>query len=285
MRLDGELPEDRGSPDRTHVFVFDDVVVKLNQQPGSKRLVRERNALALLQSSSLRVPEFIADGESVAKRAWIAMTRLAGVPPADALIPPEQVSVELAVQLGEVTAQLHNGPRPPGFGTWTEGDVTLARDVESRVDALHKLGVDAQIVERSELDALADLLRDHLGVLDSAPSQPVLAHRDIQPRNVLVDDHGVITALLDFESAAGGDPAHDFSTIGLDWRRPGFRAFTRGYREAGGPIDDAFAERVAYHVGFWCLAVLAYLGGFLPHFLPVARDAIERIGAGDRPPL
>ncbi|HUR78756.1 MAG TPA: aminoglycoside phosphotransferase family protein [Acidimicrobiales bacterium] len=277
---------DRGSPDRTHVFVFDDVVVKINQQDGSNRIARERNALMLLRgASSLRVPEHIADGTSAQGREWLVMTRLAGDVPTDADDPPERVSNTLGFELGTVTAELHNGPRPPGFGTWTEADHTLQEEFRARVESLHGLGVGYEIVERAELDRVAALLISQIGALEQAPREPVLAHRDVQPRNVLVDGFGRVTALLDFESSGGGDPAEDFKCVGLDWHRPGFGAFVRGYRDGGGLIDDGFAQRVAVYVGHWALAALAYLGGFLPHFIPVARQAVARLERGELPQL
>jgi aminoglycoside phosphotransferase (APT) family kinase protein len=253
--------------------------VKINQQPGALRIARERNALALLRGGDLRVPEYIAHGDD-----WIVMSRLPGEPPPDALHPPEQVSVDLGQQLGAITAQLHNGPRPPGFGTWTERDYTHLEECTVRVEALHRLGVDYAIVERAELDHIRDLLLDRMETLTSAPATPVLSHRDVQPRNVLVEG-GRITALLDFESAGGGDPADDFNCIALDWHRPGFAAFVAGYRDAGGVIDAHFADRLALYVGRWALAILAYLAGFLPHFLPVAREAIRRVERGEVPTL
>jgi aminoglycoside phosphotransferase (APT) family kinase protein len=243
------------------------------------RIIRERNALALLRGGHLRVPEYIAHGDD-----WLVMSRLAGDVPADAAHPPEQVSPALGEQLGAIAAQLHAGPKPPGFGTWTERNYSLAEECTVRTEALHRLGVDNKIVERAELDHARDLLLDRVDTLSSAPRTPVLAHRDVQPRNVLVDGDR-ITALLDFESAGGGDPAHDFNCTALDWHRPGFAAFARGYREAGGIVDDGFPARVAYHVAFWALAALAYLGGFLPHFLPVAREAIARVERGEVPPV
>jgi aminoglycoside phosphotransferase (APT) family kinase protein len=235
--------------------------------------------LALLRGGALRVPEYIAHGDQ-----WLVMSRLPGEVPPDALHPPEQISPDLGVQLGAITAQLHQGPKPPGFGTWTERDYSLREECTVRVDALHALGVDYKIVDRGELEAVRDLLHARFDDLVNLPHTPVLAHRDVQPRNVLVEGDR-ITALLDFESGGGGDPAEDFRCIGLDWRRPGFAAFARGYREAGGVIDDGFAERVAYYVAFWALAVFAYLGGFLPHFLPVAREAIRRVERGEVPPV
>jgi aminoglycoside phosphotransferase (APT) family kinase protein len=178
---------------------------------------------------------------------------------------------------------LHNGPRPPGFGTWTSESTSLVDELTIRTEKLHELGVNNAIVARAELDDLLRLLQQTRPLVLSAPAHPVLAHRDMQPRNVLVDDAGTPTALLDFEAAGGGDPAEDFKTVGLDWREPGFAAFARGYRDAGGSVDPGFADRVAHHVLYWALAVLAYLGGFAPWFLPPARDAIARIRAGDRP--
>jgi aminoglycoside phosphotransferase (APT) family kinase protein len=267
------------------VFVFDDVVLKLNQQEGSRRIERECNALALLRGSDLRVPEYIADGASIAQRDWIAMTRIDGSPPPDAAQPPHLISSALGEQLGAVTARLHDGPRPPAFGTWTRESPALVDELALRADKLHELGVDNAIVPRTELDALKGLLDETRHVVASAPTDPVLAHRDVQPRNVLVDASGALTALIDFEAAGGGDPAEDFKNIALDWRLPGFEAFVRGYRAAGGSFDAGFAERVAHHTLFWALAVLAYLGGFAPHFLPVAREAIERIRRGELPPI
>ncbi len=81
------------------------------------------------------------------------MSRLPGDAPPDAAHPPEQVSPELGRQLGGITAQLHAGPRPPGFGTWTERDHSLVEECTVRIEALHALGSDNKIVELAELDA------------------------------------------------------------------------------------------------------------------------------------
>src|SRR5438270_1779986 len=67
------LPPDQGSPRRTHVFVFDRVVVKLDQQQ-SGRIERERAALELLECSNLPVPRLVAAGQLEYGRPWILMT-------------------------------------------------------------------------------------------------------------------------------------------------------------------------------------------------------------------
>jgi aminoglycoside phosphotransferase (APT) family kinase protein len=278
------LPPDLGSPNRTHVFVFDDIVVKIDQQD-SNRITRERNALELLRRWSMQVPRFVADGVSSQGRKWLVMTRLPGTPPPDAARPGHESSVVIAAQLGTIAARLHNGPRPPGFGTWTVESTTMIEEYARRVQLLHSMGVDAAIVDRAELDGVVRLLDDTRAVLETAPSAPVLAHRDMQPRNVLVDAGGTITALLDYESAAGGDAAEDFNRVALDWQAPAFAPFVEGYRRGGGQMDGHFAHRVAHHVLFWSLAVFAYLGAFVPSMLPIARQAVLRVRAGEVPQL
>ena len=135
-----------------------------------------------------------------------------------------------------------------------------------------------------ELDDLLGLLQATAGPL-SEITEPVLAHRDVQPRNVLIDDKGVLTALLDFESAAGGDRAEDFRVVGLDWPSPAFASFAAAYAAAGGRLDETFADRIAHYVLEWALAIFAYLGGIAPAYLGPARTAIERVREGERPTL
>lgn len=89
------LPADLGSARRTHVFVLDDLVVKLDQQ-ASGRVQREQAALELLGATDLPVPRFVASGDLVSGRPWLVMTRLAGVEPADASAPAHGLSTAMA---------------------------------------------------------------------------------------------------------------------------------------------------------------------------------------------
>jgi aminoglycoside phosphotransferase (APT) family kinase protein len=73
--------------------------------------------------------------------------------------------------------------------------------------------------------------------------RPVLRHGDPWYGNWLVDDHGRLTALIDWEDAAIGDPAIDF----CDQLYLG-HAFTQkvieAYRESGGQVTDDDQHRM-----------------------------------------
>ena len=287
LPMPDEPPQDLGSPRRTHVFIVDDLVVKCDAdgRMGSGSMVRERAALELLRATDLPVPRLLHHGELGDRRAWVVLGRLDGAPPPDAAEPAHELSPALAAQLGAITARLHAAVVPPHFGTWSQlPRRSFAEEHWHRIGILEAMARDARVVPVDELDDLLALLGSTAdGIGDVAT--PVLAPRDVQPRNVLVDDAGVVTALLDFESSAGGDPAEDFKIVGLDWTTPAFAAFTEAYVSAGGDVDATFADRVAHDVLEWVLAVYAYLGRIVPAYLEPARAAVGRVRAGERPPI
>jgi aminoglycoside phosphotransferase len=277
-------PPDLGSPRRTHVYVVDDIVVKCDDRLGTQSMVRERSALELLSGRGLPIPTFVAAGDFGDTRNWVVLERLDGEPPGDARRLAHQLSAPLAAQMGSVIAGLHAAARPPLFGTWALGRPrTLGEEARLRIDALLSMAHAAEIVPRVEVDALERLLTSTIVVLSSW-HEPVLAHRDVQPRNVLVVD-GQLTALLDFESSGGGDPTEDFKVIGLDWTTPAFGAFASAYHDAGGRLGADAPERLAHHVLHWALAVFAYLGRIAPEYLEPTRLAVERVRSGERPVL
>jgi aminoglycoside phosphotransferase (APT) family kinase protein len=277
------IPNDLGSFGRTHVFLVDDIVVKCDDRLGTLSMVRERAALELLAGAGLPVPPLVAWGEFDDTRRWVVVGRLDGEPPEDAAQPAHEVSVNLGFQLGAIAARLHAAATPPGFGTWAVHERSLVDEVRLRMDALTDMAHRAEIVPRADIDTTVQLMNETIDALADRET-PVLAHRDLQPRNVLVID-GRVSALLDFESSGGSDPAEDFKVIGLDWSAPGFAAFRDGYAAAGGTLGPDGPHRVAHHVLDWALVVFAYLGGIAPVYLPAARTAVERIRSGERPDL
>ena len=279
-----ELPPDLGSPERTNVFIVGDVVVKVDLT-AVQRAVRERAALDHLTTTGLPVPRCLGSGVLDDGREWIATTRLDGIAPSDAARPVHDVSRSLAVQLGEVSARLHAAPGPGYIGPATRRFSSYIEKAERQSRRMTDLGYGTHCVPREEVDDLMALLDCTRSCLATAPLPPKLVHGDMQPRNVLVDGSGTITALLDFEVSGGGDASEDFALVGLDWDAPGFEAFCEGYAEAGGRLDRGGPSRVAHHVGRWAMAVYVYLGSFAPAYVEPARRAVSRLRAGDVPDL
>jgi aminoglycoside phosphotransferase (APT) family kinase protein len=113
-------------------------------------------------------------------------------------------------------------------------------------------------------------------------SSPRLLHLDLHPLNILMDDDGAVTGVLDWTNAAGGDPVLDgartATVLRLDpqARRhrgdPSWRAFVAGWTEAA-RLDELPAWAVSWACGF----MLRDLAGRVPEdeLVPV-REAKER---------
>jgi len=280
-----DLPADLGGPRRTHVWILGEVVVKVDYDPVRAGVLREANALSLLASTDLPVPSLLATGELADGRPWLVMSRLDGELPPDATSPAHELSVPLASQMGSLIARLHSAAEPPGFGNWAKRPTPLAELDAARTSVLAGMAEQLEAVTAPELNRVLEALEQSRPVLATAPTAPVLAHRDVQPRNVLIDQHGRLTGLIDFESAAGGDRLEDFRTLGLDWTATGFQAFRDAYLAAGGALDAEAPDRLAHYVLGRALAIFAYLAPIAPAYLAPARRAVERVISGERPLL
>lgn len=268
------------------VYVLGRSVIKIYDDPLSYRPGRERAALLLLEAAGLCVPKYQSCGQMDDGRPWLMMSRQPGSPPSDALHPGHELSPELALRIGREAAHLHNSVCPPGFGTWTrDPDISLIGEQRTRSNRVLALAKQNRYVQPSIIQALSRALGAYEGSLKSAPERPVLVHRDLQPRNVLVDDSGEITGVVDFEASGGGDGAEDFSRFALDWDSAGFRAFSTGYRIGGGTLGTDAAERVTYYTLYWAGLIISYVAAHFPEYLEPACRLISRVADGELPVL
>jgi Ser/Thr protein kinase RdoA (MazF antagonist) len=118
----------------------------------------------------------------------------------------------------------------------------------------------------------------------ATPSPARLLHLDLHPLNVLVDDDGAVTGVLDWANTAAGDPVLDrartWAILSLDpaaraaqtW--PGWPAFTEGWYEAG-RLDDLPAGARAWA----CRFMLADLASrYSPAELAHVRGTLDQLG-------
>ncbi|GAA1434690.1 aminoglycoside phosphotransferase family protein [Microlunatus lacustris] len=182
-----------------------DLAVRLPSAAGyAAAVAKEDRWLPRLASSlPLRVPEPVATGRpgsgyawSWSVRRWIEGRPVLGAAPADLVSFARQLAHFLAVLQ---SLEASDGP-PPGAHCFHRGGAPAFYDAEVR-DALAVLGptVDGEACWAVWTDALAS----------SWSGPPVWFHGDIAPGNLLLDDAGALTAVIDFGTCGVGDPACD----------------------------------------------------------------------------
>jgi aminoglycoside 2''-phosphotransferase len=150
---------------------------------------------------------------------------------------PSIGSQRLAADLAAFLAALHAFPLDEaealGLQAWIEPHDGLVRHRDQVMPAL------ADLLEPGEVRRVADWWDALLtgGELERFP--PALRHGDPWFGNLLVDDSGGLSGVLDWEGLEIGDPAADFAALTY-LGRPFLSAVLARY----GPVDAAFERRV-----------------------------------------
>ncbi|MGE0117649.1 MAG: phosphotransferase family protein [Dongiaceae bacterium] len=271
--------------------------------------------LRLAHGAGVTVPEplWCCDDPAVIGRAFYLMRRMPGIAAGHRIVKDLSLGGDrdaLAERLGRELARIHaitpqSVARLPGGGA-----------VGFLVPSSGRPGLDAVALYRAYLDALDDPRPAvEWGLrwleLNAAPAaEIVLVHQDFRTGNYLVDAAG-LTAILDWEFCAWGDPMADigwfcakcwrFGAIGCEAGGIATRApFYRGYEaESGRRIDPAAVRywEVAAHVRWAVIALqqaarhlsgrersleLALTGRILPELELEILDLLESAEAGGR---
>jgi aminoglycoside phosphotransferase (APT) family kinase protein len=129
----------------------------------------------------------------------------------------DAVRETLARQCGEVLAQIHATPPPPGLALKT---VDGAGELDRYEEVYRAVGAGRPILELA-----FQYLRRHI----PEPVEPVLLHGDFRNGNLMFDPRTGLAAVLDWELSHIGDPAEDMGWICTNsWR------FGRPDRPVGG---------------------------------------------------
>jgi aminoglycoside phosphotransferase (APT) family kinase protein len=220
VNLDGREFVLRIAPPKDSVFVFYERDMML-QEPGIHRL--------LLQETTVPVAKILAfdDSHEVIERNFILMERLPGQPLSTSFFVDQN---RVLRQVGEALAQTHRLTAEQ-YGYLGEHAPMLPQStwIEAFQVMWHKLIEDVAAVRYysdEECSQLRDLLDKHLSLFDRKVSASLL-HMDVWGQNILIDNSGNLTGLVDWDRALWGDPEIEFAV--LDYCGVSQPAFWEGY--------------------------------------------------------
>lgn len=176
---------------------------------------REARIIAALASSGIPVPHVVGAGHSPSGSSFFIMERVNGralesEQDAEALTPEQRQ--DIGRQVASILGRLHTLDTDI-LGLPTPRTPYLERQIRRVTQAWEVNGTG------SRHDAEWRSLRDQLVRSAPPPSRPVIMHGDLRLSNMLVEG-GTVTAVLDWELAAIGDPLADLAWLLDDWRAP-----------------------------------------------------------------
>ncbi|MEZ4511160.1 MAG: aminoglycoside phosphotransferase family protein [Chloroflexota bacterium] len=220
VQVGDELLVLRISPPNDAVYVFYEAQM-MRQEPALHALLRAE--------TTVPVPEIVAFdcSQTVVERDYMLLRRLPGRPLSEM---PHVNHAYVLRQVGECLAQVH---RLTAVNHGYLGDHRPMEPQASWAVAFvimwHKL-IDDVVAEgfynAAESHYLRHLLDRHLPLFDR-PVTSRLLHMDVWAQNILVDDNGTLTGLLDWDRALWGDPEIEFAV--LDYCGISEPSFWQGY--------------------------------------------------------
>lgn len=204
-------------------------VVRLSGDPVKiNEYLKEQWAVARARDAGVPVPDVLEVGNRIGRPYMIAKAA-AGRPATDH---PQRLAI--IEELGRLAARIHT-VKTDGFGEtfdWSQNQLSRAEDwadylrdhlhVEERVELLVKHDMIGK--------AKAKALHAELARIAKWTDRPSLNHGDLRLKNLLVDDKGQVTALIDWEFCLSAVAPHwDLSLALHDLSVDGKQALLAGY--------------------------------------------------------
>ncbi len=235
----------------------EELVLRLAPLPDEHFLFYEKNMMAqepglhqiLREKTSVPVPEIVVydNSHSLIERDFLLMERLPGTPASEAPLTRPLWNRSLT-QIGEYLAQVHAitaeqfgylgehkpmNPQSDWFSAFAIMWAKMIRQIKS-----------VQAYSQEEADQLIDLLETHKEIFTMVPSS--LLHMDVWAQNILVDENGNVTGLLDWDRALWGDPEIEYAV--LDYCGISEPAFWQGYGAERDDSSDAQIRFIFYYL-------------------------------------
>lgn len=218
------------------------VIVRVNADPHKVKVFeRERQAMRLARQVRIPVPRVIRVGAD--PHPFMVLENVRGVIGTHALD-----RIGTVRQMGEITARIH-AIRMAGFGP-AAIDSTAAGKTPRRNSWGAHLEADLKASERiTTLERLqmvlpdsANKMRQILAHMCAWRRNPVLHHGDMRLKNIIVNPHGKIIAVLDWEHCTASVPAlWDLSVALHDLTIDEKQAFLQGYGYAPRELTKSIA--------------------------------------------
>ncbi|WP_188893178.1 phosphotransferase family protein [Microlunatus endophyticus] len=235
------------------VFLGNDLVLRLpRKQRFEDRLSKEAELIPFVLDRGIPTARLVSfdPGHTVADITYIVLERLHGQMINDIPSPADGGS-RLYGSLFEILSSLHSIRRD------SEPQIRSVETAEFAYEVLDELTSSGEIG-----GSQAAWLRrwfDHLESQGARDSEPVLLHGDVMPSNLIMNESGDVTAIIDWGSACWGEAARDlasFRTSTLPVVVDTYRAATASHQAAAGGVGALEASVLWYQLIFALLKLL-----------------------------
>lgn len=207
-----------------------DFIIRMSPQPAKvKEYLKEQWAMARAHEVGVPVSQVLEVGADVVPIPYMVSRK---VPGDEAPHHPERMAI--LREMGRLTALIHTAPTS-GFGhtfDWSSNQLsrreTWAEYLKRELNIEQRLTVLGanRMLSKSQLKALHATLRE----IESLEADTVLNHGDMRLKNVMVDEAGEITAVIDWEFCASNvAPYWDLALALHDLSVDAKQAFLGGY--------------------------------------------------------
>lgn len=214
-------------------------IVRLGPAPDSlERFRKEQWAVAQARGAGVPTADIIVVGDSAVGQPYMVSRRTPGQ---EASLHPERLSI--LREMGRVAARVHS------VATTGYGHLTRQVDGSFTGRATWRDFLESEIALPARLEILAThamlpaaTIAELRAILEAGPDadlSPVLNHGDLRLKNVLVDEAGKLSALIDWEhSLSMVAPAWEFALALHDLSIDDKQEFLRGYGASGAQLRD-----------------------------------------------